>query len=701
MDIAPLLLAVVLAGSWRAAALTAQTGDNDGIPFSTTSSARVDSTDPSGIHAQLSATDSIDPSGATALRPGRPIGLRVVGTAPIPPNLQLPIEVLVPYSVVESRFPLPSRGDKLWAQIYGVLHANKGSVQINDGPWIDLNNENVIVAEPGRSFGGIGGGFATLFMTIPSADFAPGENIVRWRFNEANHGIRILDFNVLSGTNRLVPANLFSRDDPARWTAPLTNARDVAAGKSLWLNKPLPGFSVHCGDCHTRDGRDLKYFNFSNLAISVQAAKLGFNELEQQQLVSYIRSLPVQVPAQARPWNPPYQPGPGMDSRPIHEWAAGAGLEAVLPRDQDTLNYLFPFKTRETLNAREVPLAIQFPDWRRWLPLSNPIENFGTNFTKHPFFLQYGKIRSLMKTNDPASARLLRTLEADWYNFAFDFFGRSGKPAVPIPPRPWPEDFQRKVLGAHQWHLVKLWEIMTEFRLEGFGVEVFGAQANARSWLGQRVFNVAPHLIQLETKTIPINGSGSVVWDYYSMAWYQLQVTLNNSNRRNYGSGPIDFGYLDNLCMTPARPNAGMAGVLMVNLITAAQQCDNGVSVENTLSGWAPRDKANAHLLVPEGHHANVWRQVPAAQRKAIIETYLREWLIKCESYTPAQYYKAGLAESRQIAGTDVMGGKWLDRYWAMTVNCKARNIDPDLMRRLADFGASLWPANNWAQFRP
>ncbi len=630
-----------------------------------------------------------------------PAGLHVLGLTPGKPFIQLPIEVIEPYGVVETRFQLWTVGDRLQARIFGLEHGYEASVQINDGAWVNLNNNTVTVSEPGLSFGGIGGGFSTHTLTLKSSNFTLGENVIRWRFNDATHGFRVLDFDVLSGSERLLPPDLFHQDDPSHWCPPLPDADNIAAGKALWFTKAIKGHNIHCTDCHTRDGRDLKYFNFSSPAIIVQAKLLGLSDLEARQLASYIRSIPVKVPAIARPWNPPYQPGPGLDARPIQEWAAGAGIDAVLPRDEDTLNYLFPFESTGTLNAREVPVAVQYPDWRHWLGIANPIESFGTNFTNHPFFKQYANIRGAMKTNNVTSAKLLRTMEADWYNYAFDFFGRSGHPAVPIPPHPWPEDFQRKVLGAHHWMLVKLWEIMTEFELEGFGKEVFGSQANARSWLGQRVFNMAPHLLQVEHKTAPINDSGAVNWDYFTMVWYQVQITLNNSNRRNYGSGPIDFGYLNNLCMTPATPKAGLAGILMINLITAAQQFDNGVGPENRMSGWGPWQKANAHLLTVEPHFAYVWRQVPDLQRKTIIEAYLHEWLDKCESYPASSYYKSGIAKSNEVPGTDVIGGKWLDRYWAMTASCKTRKIDPTLQNRLVKLGKSLWPANNWDQFKP
>ena len=57
---------------------------------------------------------------------------------------------------------------------------------------------------------------------------------------------------------------------------------------------------------------------------------------------AYIRSQELPVVEGARPWNPPYQPGPGIDDRPAYEWAAGAGIEAVLDSDADMEPYLFP-----------------------------------------------------------------------------------------------------------------------------------------------------------------------------------------------------------------------------------------------------------------------------------------------------------------------------------------------------------------------
>jgi hypothetical protein len=91
-------------------------------------------------------------------------------------------------------------------------------------------------------------------------------------------------------------------------------------------------------DCHTEDGRDLKYFNFSNYSIVSRSCFHGLSTRQGEQIASYIRSLP--LPNPGRPWNPPYQPRPGVDARPVSHWAVGAGLAWVLNQDIDALPYL-------------------------------------------------------------------------------------------------------------------------------------------------------------------------------------------------------------------------------------------------------------------------------------------------------------------------------------------------------------------------
>src|ERR1700738_4805990 len=70
----------------------------------------------------------------------------------------------------------------LWLQVHGIRYSDQASVQVNTSNWLPLRNDTVTIAEPARSFGGIGG-FATLQMTLPlpKGSVVGGPNIVRFR----------------------------------------------------------------------------------------------------------------------------------------------------------------------------------------------------------------------------------------------------------------------------------------------------------------------------------------------------------------------------------------------------------------------------------------------------------------------------------------------------------------------------------------
>src|SRR6185436_10553767 len=123
----------------------------------------------------------------------------------------------------------------------------------------------------------------------------------------------------------------------------------------------------------------------------------SLSDLQGQQIASYIRSLP--VPSHGRPWNPPYQPGPGLDSQPLANWAAGAGLKWALDSDSATLPFIFPpgdggitrsvFRPDGNLNPREIPISLQLPDWNHWLPRVHPLDAWGQAFQQNDFSRLY------------------------------------------------------------------------------------------------------------------------------------------------------------------------------------------------------------------------------------------------------------------------------------------------------------------------
>src|SRR5207244_2151827 len=95
--------------------------------------------------------------------------------------------------------------------------------------------------------------------------------------------------------------------------------------------------------CHTTTGGDLKYVNMSNKALKQRTIFHGFTEQDGDDIAAYIRSLSGTVPTKSRPWNPPYQPGPGLSTATAHDFFAGCGIDCVLTYGYaDFLEYLAP-----------------------------------------------------------------------------------------------------------------------------------------------------------------------------------------------------------------------------------------------------------------------------------------------------------------------------------------------------------------------
>ncbi len=360
----------------------------------------------------------------------------------------------------------------LWMQIHGLEYADEVSVRVNDGAWVALNNKSVALGEPERSYGGIGGAISTVKVTLALADGAvvDGENRIAFRFNHTDgvvSGFRVLRFNFLRADGRpVLGPDAFAEEDPNEWAAPLQDAASVAAGKKLWDEGALvanglpkaPPIRAHCGDCHTQDGRDLKYFNFSNDSIVTRSKFHGLSDLEGREIASYIRSL--KAPNPGRPWNPPYQPGPGMDAKPVENWAAGAGLEWVLGKDTDTLPFLFgktisaeAFSPDGTVNGREVPIALPLPDWNHWLPHVHPLDVWGARFDKSEFARMYD--------GGDYQGGVGQAFFEKWTR------ARSGVlPRLAVASKKWTAELGEELYSAELWQLVKTWEMTQKLGLE-------------------------------------------------------------------------------------------------------------------------------------------------------------------------------------------------------------------------------------------
>ena len=476
---------------------------------------------------------------------------------------------------------------RLWLKLHNLSYRTQASVRVNGGAWIDLRNDTpgLSMFDKARNHGGIGGANFTIVLTLnlPASGAGSavqgGSNTVDFRFNGTDGnamGFRVLDFDFVDASGLMCVSNgEKTEENPDNWTLPTgyTSASDISAGETLWRqrnllkNSPLtPNQQIvaSCSDCHAQDGLDLKYFSYSNRSIIDRSVFHGLTPAQGNRIAAYIRSL--DYPNPGRPWNPPYQPGPGLDSKPIVEWAAGAGIDAVLNEDSDAISYM-PNATNgdawrtgnhiKPFPIHDVPLAIQLIDWNRWLPKIHPLDMTNPHdFLTDPMYTTYTKVRTNLDA-DRDGYVTGGSFRGDLGAIGGQIGSLSGSPfKLALNPNPnlpdEPQEVVDNVYSAAVWSAVKLFEIMHEYDLIKMPRVFWGYNARDRQWFANRhIFDVSPHRqrILAGDNTAPAagDGEGRTMNLYLSNVWYELQRQLNSSARNavTSGFGTIDWEYVD------------------------------------------------------------------------------------------------------------------------------------------------------------
>ena len=655
--------------------------------------------------------------------------------------IQLPVEIVGNPGTTETRTVMlqGQQADSvrsLWLQVHNLRSSEQASVQINASPWIPLSNHTVRVAEPARSFGGIGV-FGTVAMTVAleSGTVRPGSNILRFRFNRSDgivSGYRVLAFNFLTTDgNRILSSDDFAVDDPTHWIPPLPDAASIHAGQVLWKSASLvasalpgsPRIHAHCADCHALDGRDLKYFNFSNRSIIARSRFHGLSEIEGEQIASYIRSLP--YPNPGRPWNPPYQPGPGIEQQPSSQWAAGAGLVWVLEHDSDAFPYLLRqhsatnqsargsgppepmpnnpegihqltaqispglFRPDGNLNPHQVPISLQLPDWSQWLPQIHPKDAWGDSFTHSKFATLYGvngdagtrSLRAVLRPAFQTRGNIRRVLSS------FEQSSRARRALFKRLSRSeWTPELSRKFYSTQQWQLVKTWEMMQEFDLEGRGHDIFGSNADNRTWFTSAAADTAPAEAHIPDGPNGIGGS-ALSTEYLNSAWYELQLVLNSGNHQHHGQKPVDWIYLiGSFKDLYAQTNRPEPARLLVAVTKAMQSTDPRIGPQDLSRGWRPDQSIDPRLLVNPAWEP-LFQPLPSELRRTLTSSMLAAWMDKTEQYAIADYLPLGLPHpyhSDRIY-SEISGGK----VWEAAQQFRAAGVSEDLINRILQYGTA------------
>jgi hypothetical protein len=659
-----------------------------------------------------------------------------------------------------------------------VRPGSKGSVRLNGGPWVGLTNSTVTCEAHEAQFGCLNGTYMTVRVRLPvSALGSPGlkstGNTLDFRFDATDgisSGWRVLAIDVTNGSSSLIPAGTFVDDNPDSWTAPLPGASDIASGKTLWESAPLTdkGFSssTHaingkCASCHARDGYDLKYFNYSNKSIITRSTFHGLSETQGKQIASYIRSLPSGLPtgttiAQAgRPWNPPYQPGPGLDSKPVELWSAGAGIGAVLESDSQMKAYMFPGGSYDAgrlgasgfLNPRETPQALQFVDWNAWLPtialedmVSDPAKLVPFAGSTPPPDNQQNPLDMLKISLQWLDSYRNTNMETDdWYLrhglFTLYRWASSRWPGTHqgIPGEVSPSDAlgnSRHALARDGWYNVRLWEIMKKYRLEALthrtglniatdGVSKRGIPTGFRSWSMplRTVFETAPHFVGPNTNVDASYGSNFVFskpGEYLTTAWYSIEQVINGGWRS--GSAGIDWnyhpqhlggmhwggtGYYKDGPMHPYR------WAWSIIWMYQTRPADWVPSTMGASTGGFMQRQIGLGLEIPFMDEAESAGQITLTERKQLQEALALAFLGVAERYTPDQWMRRPVDDDANRSSGTFETVNYVANYnpaWAYDLPERGYQADAYYLRikTLKDRGyvtnSTLTRLVNWAQ---
>lgn len=575
----------------------------------------------------------------------------------------------------------------LYLQIHNVRNGGMVSVAVNGSAFHDIHNHTVTFKEQDSRFGGIGGihGTLNLFIPISASDAIKpsdvnvgGTNEIHIRLNGTDgnvSGIRVLKLNFRDSSDTdLIPPGEFTQEDPELWLPPLPDASDIQAGKYLWegstkplVDNPVSGalINANCASCHFDDGSDLYYFNYSNESIIARSVFHGLSQTEGEQIASYIRS--IGGPSPGNPWDPPFQPGPGLDDQPANEWLAGAGMEAVLDREQDMLAHLFPEGTspgaiaeviehREMLNLRELPVAMQMPDWNTWLPRHAPEDLWDPDeplYDNEPYRI-YDEVRNEFETKGVAGLGASGDLWKTWNSLRNDTFNWLGghrlddkdlanDTLVSLARQP---QFSREEMSYSigRWIATKSMALVRAYDLEDKKDDLAVMRSDNPNFFheprnldgGKSVtFMLAPHLAANNWDNFGFQSLE--VGKFNSHQWYHLALIMNGTSKQKAPmNAPLDWDY--HISHTnQSYQNGGLpVGVrYLVAHIKNQQSRDIGVGIVK--GGYSQRtqfpnewysgntDGTSENWLNLDSYEPGIWPKV--------FEALLYEWMDIIEGY--------------------------------------------------------------------
>jgi hypothetical protein len=246
-----------------------------------------------------------------------------------------------------------------------------------------------------------------------------------------------------------------------------------------------------------------------------------------------------------------------------------------------------------------------------------------------------------------------------------------------------------KVYSTQLWQLVKTWELMQDFGLEGRGHDLFGSTADSRTWCNTIPAETAPPAAHIPDGPAGVGGS-ALTNEYFTAAWYELQIVLNSGNHQHRDRTPLDWVYLigrfHDLYVRTQQPEPVR---LLVAVIKALQSTDPHLGPDNLSQGWRPDQNIDPRIMISPVW-APIFKPLPIEVHQALTASLLAAWMNKNLQYPVAKYLPLGVLGHASYGPSrtygDISGGK----VWEAAPQFRGAGVAAELVRRLQQWGIAF-----------
>jgi hypothetical protein len=324
------------------------------------------------------------------------------------------------------------------------------------------------------------------------------------------------------------------------------------------------------------------------------------------------------------------------------------------------------------------------------------MDAYGNAFVSNGYNTIYQTIRAGLHVLDPVAYVAQKSNFDNWFNAYYGLYIQEGNPIWNNPTTGWTPATVDQMYSLPQWGMVKTWEMMNEFQLEGFPQSIFGPTAEPRAWYSKLPFFASPHMLKMPTSGVAgLRNGRQATYVYLSYIWYHLQLILNDSNGQQQDHFPIDWTYVYGFIKDMGGLSSPQAGMHTMWFIKGLQE-DNPLTPDAGLEGWQPNLPYLLSLIRMEWV-AEDWTGVSPATRIPVLESATRAWLSEVTRFTPQQFYKGAWASPTEVPAHGMPFGDFGAQTWYTIPQLRYAGVNQTLINQLAAWAQTVWPAANWS----